>query len=93
MKAKLKKILRREGGFTLTELAVAMLVVGILSAIAVPSFLGARQCGFSSAWVAGPSSIRPCCGLNHPRSNTARSSWGRDTTWAAMILPSGAPAR
>jgi prepilin-type N-terminal cleavage/methylation domain-containing protein len=46
MKAKLKKILRREGGFTLTELAVAMLVVGILSAIAVPSFLGARNTAF-----------------------------------------------
>jgi prepilin-type N-terminal cleavage/methylation domain-containing protein len=39
----LKSIIRREGGFTLTELAVAMLVVGILSGIAVPSFLGARN--------------------------------------------------
>jgi prepilin-type N-terminal cleavage/methylation domain-containing protein len=39
----LKRIIRREGGFTLTELAVAMLVVGILSSIAVPSFLGARN--------------------------------------------------
>jgi prepilin-type N-terminal cleavage/methylation domain-containing protein len=39
----LKKIIRREAGFTLTELAVAMLVVGILAAIAVPSFLGARN--------------------------------------------------
>jgi prepilin-type N-terminal cleavage/methylation domain-containing protein len=39
----LKKIIRREGGFTLTELAVAMLVIGILSSIAVPSFLGARN--------------------------------------------------
>jgi len=39
----LKSIIRREGGFTLTELAVAMLVVGILSSIAVPSFLGARN--------------------------------------------------
>jgi type IV pilus assembly protein PilA len=46
MKAILKKIIRREGGFTLTELAVAMLVVGILSAIAVPSFLGARNTAF-----------------------------------------------
>ena len=46
MKALFKKVLRREGGFTLTELAVAMLVVGILSAIAVPSFLGARNTAF-----------------------------------------------
>jgi len=46
MKALFKKMFRREGGFTLTELAVAMLVVGILSAIAVPSFLGARNTAF-----------------------------------------------
>ena len=46
MKSALEKILRREGGFTLIELAVAMLVVGILSAVAVPSFLGARNTAF-----------------------------------------------
>jgi prepilin-type N-terminal cleavage/methylation domain-containing protein len=49
MKALFKKMFRREGGFTLTELAVAMLVVGILSAIAVPSFLGARNTAFDKA--------------------------------------------
>lgn len=38
-----KNIIRHESGFTLTELAVAMLVVGILSGIAIPSFLGPRN--------------------------------------------------
>ena len=33
----------RESGFTLTELAVGMLVVGILASVAVPSFLGSRN--------------------------------------------------
>ena len=37
------KLVGRESGFTLTELAVAMLVVGILASVAVPSFLGSRN--------------------------------------------------
>ncbi|MCX6536953.1 MAG: type II secretion system protein [Actinobacteria bacterium] len=37
------KIVKRESGFTLTELAIGMLVVGILASVAVPSFLGARN--------------------------------------------------
>jgi len=40
------KIANRENGFTLTELAVAMLVVGILAAVAVPSFLGPRNSAY-----------------------------------------------
>ena len=40
------KIANRESGFTLTELAVAMLVVGILASVAVPSFLGARNTAY-----------------------------------------------
>jgi len=40
------KIANRERGFTLTELAVAMLVVGILASVAVPSFLGPRNSAY-----------------------------------------------
>jgi len=34
---------RRDLGFTLTELAIAMLVLGVLASVAIPSFLGARN--------------------------------------------------
>jgi prepilin-type N-terminal cleavage/methylation domain-containing protein len=46
MKSTIIKILRRENGFTLTELSVVMLIVGILAGIAIPSFLGARNTAY-----------------------------------------------
>jgi prepilin-type N-terminal cleavage/methylation domain-containing protein len=42
----LNKLVKRNGGFTLTELAVGMVVVGILASVAVPSFLGSRNNAF-----------------------------------------------
>lgn len=46
MRDTLQRLVRRQAGFTLTELAIAMLVVGILAAIAIPSFLGVRNNAF-----------------------------------------------
>ena len=34
---------RRDLGFTLTELVIGMLVLGVLASVAIPSFLGARN--------------------------------------------------
>ncbi len=34
---------RRDAGFTLTELVIAMVVLGVLASIALPSFLGSRN--------------------------------------------------
>ena len=39
----LRRFLRRDSGFTLTELVIAMVVLGVIASIAIPSFLGSRN--------------------------------------------------
>lgn len=43
MMRKIREGLRNEDGFTLVELMVVVLIIAILMAIAIPTFLGARE--------------------------------------------------
>ncbi|HEU0132825.1 MAG TPA: prepilin-type N-terminal cleavage/methylation domain-containing protein, partial [Mycobacteriales bacterium] len=46
--ARLRKV-EDEGGFTLIELLVVIIIIGILAAIAIPSFLSQRKKGWEAA--------------------------------------------
>jgi type II secretory pathway pseudopilin PulG len=61
VKTLFKRLLRREIGFTPVELAIVMLVVGILSAIAVPAFLGARNAGYDKEAQASVDAAMSAC--------------------------------
>jgi len=83
------KITNRESGFTLTELAIGMLVVGILASVAVPSFLGARNNAYDKEAQASLSAVLNAATIHYQNqgdfSDASTAQCGDSATLAADI--------
>ncbi|CUU36694.1 prepilin-type N-terminal cleavage/methylation domain-containing protein [Armatimonadetes bacterium GXS] len=67
---------RRERGFTLVEIMIVVLIIGILLAIAVPSFMNARERSRANA-----------CRSNLRQIQAAKEQWAMATNQAPDATP------
>ena len=67
---------RRERGFTLVEIMIVVLIIGILLAIAVPSFMNARERSRTNA-----------CRSNLRQIQAAKEQWAMETNQASTATP------
>jgi prepilin-type N-terminal cleavage/methylation domain-containing protein len=60
-RAKARKAKKGEGGFTLVELLIVVVIIGVLSGVALPNFLAQRKKASVASWNASASALVSAC--------------------------------
>ena len=81
------KVLKNNKGFTLIELVIVIVVLGVLSAVAIPQFINMKQdaeAASNMGWIAG---LRSCLSINFAGEVLGKTVTPSATAVVAATLP------
>jgi len=81
------KILRNQKGFTLIELVLIIIILGVLAAIAIPKFVSLQADAQAAANVGWIGALRSCLSINFAAERLGRTVTPSATTAAGPALP------